>query len=431
MLNIDVGLIQKITILYVDNEVDDNDLFLQQLRKKVSKVYIANNGEDGYETYIKYNPDIIITDIQMPKLNGIDMIKKIRENDLEVAIFVATSSTEIELIAQYLYLNIYGYLLKPIDEDELFSMLIDKIKLIIAEKENKKYIQMLQLIINADTHMLAVTDLNTISFSNKTFKNFMNFDDVNEFNNTHDKFIDIFLEQENYLHKGMLKENETFTELMFKTDPTKRNVMIFDFHNFKPRAFYFTLTPIDIENGKNIYLATFIDISYMTLKNVAITHKAYYDNLTNIYNRNKIDEVLHDLIAKANRYENIFSIILIDIDHFKKFNDTYGHLIGDEVLVLLATTINKITRDTDTFARWGGEEFLLILPHTTKENSIIVAEHFRKNVEKMLHNKAGKITASFGITEYEKGDTEQSMYEKCDKALYRAKENGRNRVEVE
>jgi diguanylate cyclase (GGDEF)-like protein len=123
-------------------------------------------------------------------------------------------------------------------------------------------------------------------------------------------------------------------------------------------------------------------------------------------------------------------MILIDIDHFKSFNDTYGHLIGDEVLVKLAKTINKITRKTDTFGRWGGEEFIMVLPNTTKENAAIVAEHLRLDVEKIKHPIAGGITASFGVAQYEEGDNEESLYIKSDEALYKAKENGRNRVEI-
>ncbi len=275
-----------------------------------------------------------------------------------------------------------------------------------------------------------MTDLETISFANKTFKNFFNIEHIEEFNTKYNSFIDIFLEQDDFIHKGLLKDDEKLIDLMLRTRATKRNVMIFDFAKFVPKSFQFNLIPINRENGKDIYLVTFIDISLMTLEKVEMKNKVYYDNLTGIYNRNKIDEVFKDSIARADRYDETFSMILVDIDHFKSFNDIHGHLVGDEVLILLAKTIERVTRETDTFARWGGEEFVMILPKTSKENAAVVAEHLRSNVEKIEHKTAGGVTASFGVCQYEKNDTKKNMYEKCDKALYRAKANGRNRVEI-
>ncbi len=429
-MNLDYEILKNITLLYVEDDKAVQDTFARQLEKKVGTLYLASNGQEGYDKYLEFKPDIILTDINMPEVTGLEMAKKIRSHDNDVAIFITTAYNDTELITESLYLNICGYLVKPINKNELFAMLIGRTELIMSQKENLKKTKILQSIIDADTHMLAVTNLKTISFANKTFMDFCNINNSQEFSDKYEEFIDIFLEQDNHIHKGLMKEGDDFIELMLKTDATKRNVMLFDLDKFIPKAFHFTLTPIDRENNQDIYLATFIDISLMTLEKIAMQSKVYRDNLTGIYNRNKIDEVMDNVIARYNRYDESFSMILIDIDHFKIFNDTYGHLVGDEVLISLAQTIEKITRDTDTFARWGGEEFVMILSNTSKENAAIVAEHLRSDVEKIKHPTAGGVTASFGVTQYEKGDTEKSMYEKCDQALYKAKENGRNRVEI-
>ena len=422
--------LKEMTVLYVEDDTKLQEKYSMELTKHVKGLYLANDGQDGYDKYIEYKPNIIITDLHMPILCGLDMVKKIRQHDEDIAIFITTEQNDASIISKSLFLRICGYLVKPIDINELLNTLDHRAKSIIADTEKEIYMKMLQLIINADGHMLAVTDLETISFANETFKNFMNIQNIDDFNTAHENFTDIFLQRENYLHNGLLDSDDNFMELMLQTEQTKRNVLIFDYNLFQPKAFHFTLTPLDMHDNKNIYLAGFVDISYMELEKIAIENKAYYDNLTKIYNRNKIDEVFKDLLPKSNRYDSVFSIILIDIDHFKNFNDMYGHLIGDEVLVLLAKTISKITRDTDTFARWGGEEFLVILPYTTKENTLIVAEHFRKCISNIKHPIAGGITASFGITEFKADDTQESMYKRCDDALYIAKENGRNRVEI-
>ena len=430
MLKLDYSILKNISLLYIEDDEAVQEVFKKQFEKVIGTLYVASDGEEGYEKYLEYNPDIILTDINMPKLSGLDMAKKIRLIDNDVAIFITTAHNDTEFISQALYLNICGYLVKPIHKQELYSMLIGRAKLIVSQREYARQNKMLQSIINADTHLLAVTDLKNITFANKTFMRFLNIDSIEEFNNKHNSFVDIFLEQDNHIHAGLLEEGEDFAELMLKTNATQRNVMIFDFNQFMPKAFQFSLTPIDRVDDKDIYLATFIDISLMTLEKVEMQNKVYYDNLTGIYNRNKIDEVFEEAVARANRYDEVFSMIIVDIDHFKNFNDTYGHLIGDEVLISLAKTIQKITRETDTFARWGGEEFVMILPNTKSENAALVAEYLRSDVEKIKHKTAGGVTASFGVTEYMHSDTEKAMYERCDAALYKAKENGRNRVEV-
>ena len=424
-------ILKEITLLYVEDDRETRELYAENLQRRVKKLYVASEGQEGFDKYLEYKPDIVITDIQMPSSSGIDMAKKIRQMDEDTPIIITTAYNTIELLTESLHLDISGYLVKPINNKQLLTKLKARAENILAKREEENKNSMLQAIINADTHMLAVTDLESVIFANNTFMNFFNIEKCEEFNNKYDHFIDIFMDQEGFIHKDVLREDENFMELMLRTPATKRNVMVFDFNKFTPKSFYLKLTPIDRKAGKDIYLATFIDISLMTMEKAQLQSKVYYDNLTNIYNRNKLDEVFEQELEQAKRYGIKFSMILIDIDHFKSFNDSYGHLIGDEVLVMLAKTISKTTRKTDTFGRWGGEEFVMILPNTPKENAVIVAEHLRHDVAKLEHSTAGGITASFGVCEYSEGDTEESMYKKCDKALYRAKEKGRDRVEIE
>jgi len=158
--------------------------------------------------------------------------------------------------------------------------------------------------------------------------------------------------------------------------------------------------------------------------------KAYIDSLTGVYNRNKLDELFENEIQRVKRYGKHFSIAIIDIDKFKNFNDTYGHLIGDEVLVMLAQCVNNNVRDSDIFARWGGEEFVILFIETSVNEAKIVAEKIKDKIQDLHHQTAGGITASFGITEYIENDTLEGIFKRCDDALYMAKENGRNRVEI-
>jgi diguanylate cyclase (GGDEF)-like protein len=159
-------------------------------------------------------------------------------------------------------------------------------------------------------------------------------------------------------------------------------------------------------------------------------HRVYHDPLTKVYNRAKIEEVIIDELKRHKRHKEKFCLVIVDIDHFKIFNDTYGHLIGDDILISLANACNKTIRTTDIFARWGGEEFLVLLPNTDIKSTVTVVKNLQQAIASIQHKTAGSVTASFGITEAKENDTVDSMFQRADEALYIAKENGRNRYEI-
>jgi len=161
-----------------------------------------------------------------------------------------------------------------------------------------------------------------------------------------------------------------------------------------------------------------------------LANVAYTDSLTKIFNRLKFDELAKIELLSAEKFDLPLSIAIVDIDHFKSFNDKYGHLVGDEVLVMLAQYINDSLRNTDIFARWGGEEFVILFKSTNLKVAKLVSDKLRDGVSKLEHELAGNITASFGLTQYKDGDTLARMFKRCDDALYKAKANGRDRVEV-
>ncbi|HXZ94801.1 MAG TPA: diguanylate cyclase [Dehalococcoidia bacterium] len=161
---------------------------------------------------------------------------------------------------------------------------------------------------------------------------------------------------------------------------------------------------------------------------------ATLDSLTGLYNRRAILGKLRELINLANRYKEDFSLIMLDIDHFKKINDRYGHLAGDEVLEEIATLIHRNIRDTDIVGRYGGEEFIIILPKTNLSSAWVVAERLRSIIEKTeLKDSAGNtftITISQGLAGGERGEDAYSLISRADEALYKAKEKGRNCVQI-
>ncbi|MBT4220415.1 MAG: diguanylate cyclase [Rhodospirillaceae bacterium] len=154
------------------------------------------------------------------------------------------------------------------------------------------------------------------------------------------------------------------------------------------------------------------------------------DPLTNVFNRLKLDEALENEIQRAARNGSEFGVILLDIDHFKKVNDTYGHQVGDHSLVIFARLLETAIRSVDIVGRWGGEEFLILCPGTDENGCKLLAENLRALIEEKDFPKTGQQTASFGVTSHKLGEKVEVLIERADRALYRAKESGRNRVEV-
>ncbi|WP_022849636.1 PAS domain S-box protein [Limisalsivibrio acetivorans] len=152
------------------------------------------------------------------------------------------------------------------------------------------------------------------------------------------------------------------------------------------------------------------------------------DRLTGIFNRVKLDDVIQSEHERFLRYKEPYSVILFDIDHFKRVNDTYGHLVGDYVLKELSDLAGDTVRKTDILGRWGGEEFMVVCPSTEEEGAATLAEHMRKAIEEHSFDEVGNITSSFGaacITDY---DNHDALLKGVDDALYEAKRGGRNRV---
>ena len=161
------------------------------------------------------------------------------------------------------------------------------------------------------------------------------------------------------------------------------------------------------------------------------------DFLTGVPNRKALDETFEEYVVETVPGEKDLCLLLIDIDHFKEFNDKYGHVVGDEVLKFVARRIKEIVRGRDFFARYGGEEFAVLLPQTPLSGAAIVAENIRrffsesaiKTVSESV--KLGNITVSIGAACYHTGETFQELITRSDKALYHAKNKGRNRVATE
>ena len=434
-MQMDEAHIKDISILYIEDEDAIREGYARALNRISNRVLLARNGKEGLELFKKERPDIVITDIRMPVMDGIEMLQKIKEIDPNCSVIFTTAHNDNVYLLQALDLQVDAYLQKPVEKnilkskiERLASTILKEKMQLLQQKEIEAKSVILQNVLDHETNLLVVTDFEQVYFANKAFLDIFSVDSVEAFNKMGISFLDIFLPVPPYLHKGLLSDGETFYDLVQKSEETRRVVNIVG-NDAHPRAYQINISRI-VHEDQASYLCAMTDITKINIERHLTEKKAYYDNLTGIFNRYKFNELFEIELNRVQRYGNSTSIAVVDIDHFKDFNDTYGHLVGDKVLQKLAETISSRIRNTDIFARWGGEEFVILFSETSVEDTRKVCEKLREAIAQIECKEGKQITASFGITQVLADDTIKSAFKRADDALYEAKKAGRNRVVV-
>lgn len=182
-------------------------------------------------------------------------------------------------------------------------------------------------------------------------------------------------------------------------------------------------------NNKEVVLICAYDITAQKKAEEILKDLAIKDELTELYNRHFLESIIKAEIERAKRYDYPISAAVMDIDNFKKINDKWGHPVGDAILKETARILKENSRESDYLIRIGGEEFVILMPHTNLEGGYTVAEKLRKAIENNTHELVGNYTASFGVAERKSDESYYELYNRMDNALYKAKELGKNYVE--
>lgn len=276
-------------------------------------------------------------------------------------------------------------------------------------------------IIDNSPNIVIVSDTQKLVSANRTFfKYFKGYKSIEEFSQKHDCICEFFKEEEGCL--AAVNDGLSWIEYLIQNKIVyhRTRVKIYD------KEYYFAISASMLDKKDNLFGIILSDITEQENYKKELEVLAVKDTLTNIGNRRFFHQKLDEQIALTQRYNDPFSLIIFDIDFFKKVNDNYGHDMGDKVLVEYTKYIISMLRETDIFCRIGGEEFIVILPNTTKDKAYLLAQKLRESVEN--YKAVLPITMSFGVTGYEKGDDDTSIYKRVDVALYKAKETGRNKV---
>jgi len=289
----------------------------------------------------------------------------------------------------------------------------------------EKQISFHQSVLDSQKNMILIHDDHGLLNANESFYSFFCVNNTEEFNNTYGSLVSQFMEYENYFSLSDLNNTAPWLSELSSKENTPYSILLLNHNTFQPETFVIDVNPIgDLDK----FVITLTNITSIITQSKKYEIKATYDVLTNIYNRNKFNECIEEQYNLFSRYGGELSFAIFDIDFFKQVNDVHGHVVGDETLITFAQTIDSNIRNTDVFARWGGEEFTLLLPCTKIEDAIFVANNLRKIIEDLDFKTIGRKTCSIGVTQFKKGDTIDSVLVRADEALYKAKETGRNNV---
>jgi diguanylate cyclase (GGDEF)-like protein len=301
-------------------------------------------------------------------------------------------------------------------EELIIAFLLGIMLLIVMYKE-LKYREYIRNIIDINHDILIVTDGNYIYDANKTFLTFFNYENLKAFQKDYSCICDLFISEDGFIQKDM--NGVSWFKYIIKNDQIEKMVIMNDKNNTKR---YFKVIVEGFSHSKN-YIIVFSDLTEELLNRKELENKAYYDTLTNIYSRERFDFYLDEKLKQ----QRSFSLIMFDIDHFKDVNDKYGHDVGDSVLKEITQLVSMHIRKDDIFARWGGEEFMIIV-NTNVIESERFANKLRKIIELHQFTYVKKLTCSFGIVKYRKNEQFKSITKRVDTMLYSAKESGRNCV---
>jgi diguanylate cyclase (GGDEF)-like protein/PAS domain S-box-containing protein len=410
-------------IVIVDDSTVQRKSIEAMLKSAGFEVKGFGNGVDvlEYLSSVKDNlPVAVVTDMNMPDMDGLELSRRINcKYANKIGVVALTAYVDEFTIKEAFDSGVLDYIEKPSHKIELITRIVNVVRIIENEKklkENEKRLKDILesihagiIIIDAETHK--IVDVNPMA---ESMIGISKGDIVN-----------------NICHKFICPAEEgkcPITDLGHKVDNSERILLS---KGDKEIPILKTVTSTTI-SGRVHLVESFLDITEIRKMQEELKILSTTDFLTGLYNRRHFLELFEKEFSRALRFDKKISFMMLDLDHFKKINDTYGHHAGDKALVTFSDLTKSLLRKYDILCRFGGEEFAIFCPETSTEEAALVAERIRKEIEKntiLYDGMEIKLTVSIGIAEFIHSDKEvDDIIKRADKALYKAKFSGRNNV---
>jgi diguanylate cyclase (GGDEF)-like protein/PAS domain S-box-containing protein len=397
-------------ILCVEDDAASRALLVYILEKRFAQVLVAENGAEGLALFQRHHPPMVIADIHMPVMNGIDMARAIKAEAPATHLIITTALGEAEMILSAVDVGVIDYVLKPITAPRLHAA-IDKFlhvttleQAVLSSKTRLEHI--LESIGDA---FFALDRDGRFTYLNRRAENHFR---VPRSQVLGSSFADLMPAEETHLaYREAMQTQEKRAFVQFAPDVQRwHEVSIF---------------PLD--GGISVYLR---DITERKKHEDEIKFIAFYDKLTELPNRILLQERLNNAILRCKRSGQRGAVLFLDLDRFKNINDSLGHEAGDKVLVEVAKRLRASVRDSDTVARLGGDEFILMLEGFDHPDNIHSVSHrVLLSLAQEIHHEGFSInvTASIGICFFPSdGETVDDLLKASDVAMYHGKSKGRN-----
>lgn len=377
---------------------------------------IAGKINDELEFVIGVNKnDEILLNILQKSINKIDELHT-------KEIIDKWASTIHEKIIDY---NLIWQIVTPFVLVFIFGLFFyTKLKLLNAKLSDQK--KFINTILDIQPNMIFIINKTESIFANKFLLDFFDCRNLKEFQKKYFCLAQTFIQEELFFHLGKIDDNSTWIDNILKLNSEKRIVSIL--HPTTKTTKVFNVSIVELEDEQ--YLISLTDISDTILKQIQLENKSTHDKLTGAFNREYFESHKNLIINEYTKENHLLIFSILDIDFFKKVNDTYGHDIGDKVLKQFVQIIQNSSRNDDLVIRWGGEEFILLLKINSIDNAKKVLENIRKTIAQTSFEKVEHITCSIGATVYKENETIEDSFKRADKALYEAKNSGRNKVVI-
>ncbi len=392
------------------------------LKKYGFDIYNTVSGEEAVEKACgELHPDLILMDIELAgRMNGIEAARVIIKRK-EIPIIFLTANATDEIIEQIRNVNAYGFIEKGMDNAALLATIEMALKLHSVKEEIKEKETILNAVINSVRDAIVMVDRNgAVTLWNPAANQLFGY--------TKEEILG------KDLHKVMGLSELSYNRYKVNFE---KHIILDDYEVTKElKAFHKDGHEFEVEisisslkiKDENYFVGIVRDISERIRAREELEKLCVTDFLTNTYNRRYFIEKLEDEIERAKRTGREFSLAMLDIDRFKSVNDRFGHSVGDLVLKNIADLIKKRIRSVDCLARWGGEEFVILLVDTPIERAYGILEELRLGISKIKIQGVDSFTGSFGVAGYIEGDTSNSIIMQADKMMYQAKADGRNCV---
>ncbi len=301
----------------------------------------------------------------------------------------------------------------------------DKKAIEAQQLEILKSQEKLEKLFNHQRNIIVISDGKKLKMTNKAMLHFFGIEKVEEFTQFYSDISDKFMGINNYFSLDKVPQGANWIKILEPLMGDERIVAMHDSENI-PHAFSVSISPFDEKD----FIVSLTDISSTMIEKIHLSNKVTHDKLTGALNREFLDNNLPHIVNKIGE-SNHLGLAIVDIDFFKKVNDTYGHIVGDMILKEITKLVVSSIRNEDFFIRWGGEEFILLIECESIQTLTRALEHVRQRIEHSPFSDIGTITCSFGATLHLAEESIDTTIHRADIALYRAKQNGRNQVQVE